>query len=69
MITKIRGVVISETAYGDTSKIINILTKDKGIIGIMCKGAKSMKSKLRAVTTKFTYGDFHMYYNEGNYLL
>jgi len=64
LITKIRGVVISETPYGDTSKIINIITKSNGIVGIMCKGAKSMKSKLRAVTTRFTYGDFHLYYKE-----
>ena len=65
MIQKIRGIVISETPYGDTSKIINLATKEYGIIGVMCKGAKGMKSKLRAVTTRFTYGDFHMYYKEG----
>lgn len=64
MITCIRGIIINETPYGDSSKIINIATKDYGIVGIMCKGAKSMKSKLRALTTRFTYGDFHMYYNE-----
>ena len=64
MIKKIRGMVISEIPYGDSSKIINIATKEYGIIGIMAKGAKSLKSKLRAVTARFTYGDFHMYYNE-----
>ena len=64
LINKIRGVVISETPYGETSKIINIITENHGILGIMCKGAKGMKSKLRAVTTRFTYGNFHMYYKE-----
>lgn len=57
MNTKIEGIVISETAYGETSKIINILTKD-GIIGCMAKGAKGLKSPLRSVTTKLTYGKF-----------
>lgn len=64
MIEKVEGIIISETPYGDTSKIINVLTKDYGIIGIMAKGAKSMKSKLRAVTIKFTYGYFHIYYKK-----
>lgn len=53
----IEGIVISETSYGETSKIINILTKD-GIIGCMAKGAKQLKSNLRSVTTKLTYGNF-----------
>ncbi len=64
MITKVTGFVWSETPYGESSKIINIYTKEKGLIGIMCKGAKSMKSKLRAFTQVFTYGVFHIYFKE-----
>jgi len=62
MIKKVEGVIVSETTYGETSKIINILTKEYGLIGVMAKGAKTLKSKLRAVTTRFTYGYFHLYY-------
>ena len=64
MITKVEGIIISETPYGDTSKIINVFTKEYGIIGIMCKGVKSLKSRLRALTMKFTYGFFYIYYKE-----
>ncbi len=64
MITKVEGIIVSETPYGETSKIINLLTKEYGIIGIMCKGAKSIKSKLRALTMKFTYGFFYIYYKK-----
>lgn len=64
MITKLEGIIVSETPYGDTSKIVNILTKDHGIVGVMCKGAKSLKSRLRASTMKFTYGVFYLYYKE-----
>ncbi len=64
MITKIEGIIINETPYGDTSKIINVFTKEYGIIGIMCKGAKSLKSRLRALTLKFTYGFFYVYFKE-----
>lgn len=56
--------IVNETPYGDTSKIIQILTREYGIIGVMCKGVKSMKSRLRALTIKFTYGSFYIYKKE-----
>lgn len=64
MISKFEGIIITETPYGDNSKIINVLTKEKGIIGIMCNNAKSIKNPLRTKTLKFTYGYFHINYNE-----
>lgn len=64
MISKFEGIVITETPYGDNSKIINVLTKDRGIIGVMCNNAKSIKNPLRTKTIKFTYGYFHINYNE-----
>ena len=64
MISKLEGIIISETPYGDNSKIINVLTKEKGIIGIMCSNVKSIKNPLRTKTMKFTYGYFHINYNE-----
>lgn len=64
MITKVEGIIVSETPYGETSKIVQLYTKEYGIIGIMCKGVKSMKSRLRALTMKFTYGSFYIYYKE-----
>lgn len=64
MLLEVEGFILKETPYGESSKIINVLTKDKGLIGIMCKGAKSMKSKLRSCTQAFTYGVFNLYYKE-----
>ena len=64
MISEVEGLIVKETPYGDSSKIIQVLTKEYGIISIMCKGAKSMKSKLRSLTMRFTYGKFHIYYKE-----
>lgn len=64
MIIEVEGIIISEVAYGETSKIINVYTKEKGIIGIICKGAKSPKNKCRVFTMRFTYGVFNIYYKE-----
>lgn len=65
MVEKIEGIVVSEQAYGETSKIIRILTKDRGVIGVLAKGAKRVKSDLHNLTGKLTYGYFHMNYKEG----
>ena len=60
LLKEVEGFVISETAYGDSSKIINLLTRE-GLIGILCKGAKSLKSPIRSVCTKYTYGKYIIY--------
>lgn len=64
MISRFKGIIINETPYGDNSKIINILTKEHGLVGIMSKGSKSIKNPLRTKTLRFTYGYFHLIYNE-----
>lgn len=63
MLTEVQGIIISETNYGETSKIINIITKD-GIIGAIAKGSKGLKSPLRSYTQKFTFGNFWVYKKE-----
>lgn len=65
MVREFEGIIVSETSYGESSKILNILTKDNGIIGVMAKGVKKMKSPLRSVCEKFTLGIFNVYYHEG----
>lgn len=62
---EVEGIITSETNYSETSKIINVITKEKGLIGIMAKGARSLKSPLRSVTSKLTYGKFIIFYKEG----
>ena len=65
MIEKVTGFIVSTVSYGDTSLILNILTKEHGLIGVMGKGVKSMKSRLRTSTQKYTYGFFYIYYKKG----
>ena len=67
MILKIEsfeGIVLSETNYSESSKILNVLTDKYGLIGIMSKGCRNIKSKLRGVSRKLVYGTFHVYYKE-----
>ncbi len=64
MLESVEGIILKETPFGDTSKIINIFTKEYGLIGVMCKGAMGIKSKLRSSTLKITYGKFQIYYKK-----
>ena len=64
VITKVEGFILNTTNYGESSLVINLLSKEYGIIGLMAKGAKSIKNKLHALTMKFTYGFFYIYYKE-----
>jgi len=55
-IEEVEGIIVRETNYSESSKILNILTKEKGLIGVMSKGSRNMKSKLRGVSRKLLYG-------------
>lgn len=63
-IKKIEGIIVGDTNYSESSKILNILTRDYGIIGVMSKGCRRVKSNLRTVSNKLIYGDFNVYYKE-----
>lgn len=63
MIKDIIGIVISEQDYKESSKLVKIITKD-GIVSMIAKGSRKLKSDLRISTTKLTYGTFTMYYKE-----
>ena len=64
MQTKTKGIVLSETPYGETSKILNILTSDYGLIGAISKGSKNIKNKLRGVSNKMNYCEYTLNYKE-----
>ena len=64
MTINIEGIVLNSKNYGDTSKILDIFTKEYGVIGVIAKGCKSLRSRLRSVTDKFTYATFTIYYKK-----
>lgn len=63
-IESIDGIVLSETNYSESSKILNVFTKEHGLLGIMSKGCRNIKSKLRGGSRKLVYGRFNIYYKE-----
>lgn len=63
-VEEVEGIVISEVNYSETSKVLNILTKEHGLIGVISKGCRNIKSPLRSVSTRLTYGKFMIYYKK-----
>lgn len=64
MLKDIVGIILKERDYAESSKILDVFTKEYGIIGVISKGSKKMKSILNGVSTRLTYGVFHIYYKE-----
>ncbi len=63
-IKEVEGFVLNESNYGETSKILNIFTKELGTISLLSKGCKKIKSDLKAVSQKFTYAKFQINYKK-----
>ena len=64
MQVKTKGIILSETPYGETSKILNVLTEDYGKISIISKGCRNIKNKLRGVSNKMNYCEYTISYKE-----
>lgn len=64
-ITKIKGIIISERPYKESSKLLDMITEEHGVISLIAKGSKRLKSNLRSISSKLTYADFQINYKEG----
>ena len=63
-IIKLEGIILNEKNYSESSKILDLYTKEYGKIGIISKGCRRIKSNLRSVSSNLIYGDFNIYYKE-----
>ncbi|WP_099158537.1 DNA repair protein RecO [Virgibacillus ndiopensis] len=65
MLEKIEGLIIKTQDYGETHKLVTILSKKIGKFTAIAKGAKKPKSRMAAVTQPFIHGEFLVYVNSG----
>lgn len=59
------GIVTREIKYGDSSRILTVITKELGKISVLAGGARSNKSGLLSLTQLFTYGEFNLFQGRG----
>ncbi|MFC3039090.1 DNA repair protein RecO [Virgibacillus xinjiangensis] len=65
MLEKIDGIIIKTADYGETHKIVTIMSKKLGKFSAIAKGAKKPKSRMAAVTQPFILGQFFVYLSKG----
>lgn len=58
LISKLEGIVLKTKDYGESNKIVTIMTRDAGKIAAMARGAKKPRSRLAAITQPFMHGIF-----------
>ena len=64
---KTKGIVISQTAFGENDKLLTVFTEDRGTINVSAKGAVSKHNNLKAATSVFCYSDFVLYDKKYSY--
>lgn len=58
MLSKIEGIVLKTRPYGESNKIVILMTEEAGKIAVMARGAKKPSSRLAGVSQPFTHGHF-----------
>ncbi len=61
MIFQTEGIVLKSVDYGESHKIVHILTPMQGRVSIMAMGAKKTNSKFAALTQPFIMSEFVLY--------
>ncbi len=41
----VEGIILYVTPFKESSEILQVLTKEYGLIGLLCRGSKKVKSK------------------------
>ena len=55
-----KGIIIGSRIEGDSNKLVNIFTKDFGLINAKVQGARNAHSKLRSGCQDFSFGEFSL---------
>lgn len=63
------GLITRVHEVGASDKLVNIITPDRGRIGVMVKGGRSPNSKLTPISQLFTYGNYEIYEKNSMYWL
>ena len=56
----INGIVLRTTDYRESDRILNILSKEKGLITVTARGCRKPGSKLAAFSSQFSYGEMEV---------
>lgn len=58
MLNRVEALVIRSIDYGESGKILTLLTEGAGKVGVLARGAKKTGSRYAAAAEPFTYGEY-----------
>ncbi len=61
-IVSVEGIITREIKYGDSSRILTLLTRQLGKISVLAGGVRSNKSGLLAATQLFSHVEFQLFH-------
>ncbi|WP_102691298.1 DNA repair protein RecO [Rummeliibacillus pycnus] len=65
MLNKWEGIVLKTRPYGETNKVVTLMTREVGKIATMARGAKKPSSRLAAISQPFVHGIFMIQQGRG----
>src|SRR5690625_2064647 len=65
MLKQLEGIILKTQDYGETHKILTILTKEFGKLTAISRGANKPKSRLSAISQVFIQADLLIYVSKG----
>ena len=60
----VEGIILYVTPFKESSEILQVLTKEYGLIGLLCRGSKKVKSKFLNKTRIYNYAKFFIIYKK-----
>lgn len=65
MLNKWEGIVLKTKPYGESNKVVTILTREAGKVAAMARGAKKPSSRLASICQPFMHGIFIVHHGRG----
>ncbi|MBO4562031.1 MAG: DNA repair protein RecO [Clostridia bacterium] len=56
----LNGIVLRVTDYRESDRILNVLSKERGLITVTARGSRKPNHKLAAFSSQFTYGEMEV---------
>ncbi len=65
LLNKWEGIVLKTKPYGESNKVVTILTREAGKVAAMARGAKKPSSRLAGICQPFMHGIFIVHHGRG----
>ncbi len=69
MYKKTEGIILRETEYRDSDKLLTVLTRDYGKLTVKARGVRSNRSRLKAACQLLTFSELTLFEQQERYTL